>query len=96
MRQRKKLMMWSRIGLIAILVSFLSWLAIAGVPLLGLRAGAIVAVVAALAILAEVLFWAGLALVGKDTWQAIRSHGWRAPGQLIHLLVRGPSKPARS
>ena len=90
-------MMWFRIGLIAILVSFLSWLAIAGVPLLGLRAGASVAVVAALAIVAEVLFWAGLALVGKDTWQAIRSHGWRrASGQLIHLLVRGRSKPARS
>jgi len=90
-------MMWFRMGLIAILVSFLSWLAIAGVPLLGLRADASVAAVAALAILAEVLFWAGLALVGKDTWQAIRSHGWRrAPGQLIHLLVQGRSKPARS
>jgi hypothetical protein len=91
-------MMWFRIGLIAILLSFVSWLAILGVPFLGLQADAKVAVVAALAILAEVLFWAGLALAGKDTWQAIRSYGWRrAPGRLIHCCSRGdPSWQSRS
>jgi hypothetical protein len=90
-------MMWFRVGLIAILLSFVGWLAILGVPFLGLQAGASVAVAAALAILAEILFWAGLALVGKDTWQAIRSHGWRrAPRQLINSLVQGRTKLAKS
>ncbi len=78
-----------RLGVVAIIVSFLPWLALAVAPLLGLpiagaAAGAIVA--------AEVLFWSGLALAGKDTWQAVKANGWRrAPGVLVRLLVRGRS-----
>ena len=39
---------------------------------------------------AELLFWAGLALAGKDTWRTIKAHGWgRAPRELVRLFVEG-------
>jgi hypothetical protein len=79
-----------RLGLVAIVLSFLPWLAIAAAPLFGLSLGASAGLVAGLAVAAEVLFWAGLAMAGKDTWQTIRARGWRrAPRALGRLLVHG-------
>jgi hypothetical protein len=81
---------WFRVGLIAIVASFLPWLAIAVAPLFGLSLGAGMGLVGALLVLAEVLFWTGLALAGKDTWQSIKAYGWRrAPRELGRLLVSG-------
>jgi hypothetical protein len=86
--------MWFRVGLMAIVLSFVPWLAIAAAPLLGLPLGAIAGLVAGSLVLAEVLFWAGLAMAGKDTWQTIKARGWRrAPRELSRLLVHGRPAP---
>ena len=79
-----------RVGLAAIALSFVPWMMIAAAPLLGLSLGASAGLVTGLAVGAEVLFWAGLALAGKDTWQTIKARGWRgAPRELGRLLVHG-------
>ena len=95
-----------RLGLIAIVLSVVPWLAIAGAPLLGLSLSAGAGLVAGALVVAEVLFWVGLALAGKDTWQTIKARGWRrAPRELARLLVHGrpeaprpatPAQPAES
>lgn len=87
-----------RIGLIAIVLSFVPWIALAVAPLLGLSLGAAAGLVAGSLLAAEALFWIGLALAGKDTWQTIRSRGWRrAPRELARLLVHGRSaSPTRT
>lgn len=79
-----------RIGLIAIVLSFVPWLAIAAAPLLGLSLAASAGLVAGALVGAEVLFWSGLALAGKDTWRTVKARGWRrAPRELARLLVHG-------
>jgi hypothetical protein len=79
-----------RLGLIAIALSVVPWLAVAAAPLLGLSLSASAGLVAGLAVVAEVLFWAGLAMVGKPAWQVIRARGVRhAPRELGRLLVQG-------
>ena len=85
-----------RAGLIAIVLSLVPWLAIAAAPLLGLSLTAGAGLVAGALVAAEVLFWVGLALAGKDTWQTIKSRGWRrAPRELLRLLVHGrPAVPS--
>jgi hypothetical protein len=85
-----------RIGLFAIALSFVPWLAIAAAPLLGLSLGESAGLVAGAAVVAEMLFWTGLAMAGRDTWHAIRTRGWRrAPRELFRLLVRGRPAPPR-
>jgi hypothetical protein len=79
-----------RVGLIAIALSVVPWLAIAAAPVLGLSLGASAGLVAGALLVAEVLFWVGLLMVGKPTWQAIKARGWRhAPRELGRLLVHG-------
>lgn len=86
--------MWFRVGLIAIVLSFVPWLAIAAAPLLGLSFGASAGLVAGSLVVAEVLFWTGLAMAGKDTWQTIKASGWRrAPRELSRLLIHGRPEP---
>jgi hypothetical protein len=84
-----------RFGILAIVASFLPWLAIALAPLVGLSLAGAAGFVGAAVVVAEVLFWGGLALAGKDTWQAVRAEGWRrAPRALTCLLVRGRPRAA--
>ena len=79
-----------RVGLIAIVLSFVPWLAIGAAPLLGLSLGASAGLVGVSLVVAEVLFWVGLALAGKDTWKTIKARGWRrAPHELTRLLIHG-------
>jgi hypothetical protein len=86
--------MWFRVGLIAIALSFVPWLFMAAAPLFGLSVAAGAGLVAGLLVVAEVLFWVGLALAGKDTWQAVKARGWRrAPRELGRLLVHGRPVP---
>ena len=89
--------MWFRVGLAAIALSFVPWLMIAAAPLFGLSLGASAGLVTGLLVVAEVLFWTGLTLAGKDTWQAVKARGWRrAPRELGRLLVHGrPQAPGR-
>jgi hypothetical protein len=86
-----------RLGILAIFASFLPWLAIALAPLVGLSRAGAAGFVGAAVVAAEILFWGGLALAGKDTWQAVRAKGWRrAPRALAHLLIRGRAHAASS
>jgi hypothetical protein len=79
-----------RVGLIALVLSFVPWLLVAATPLLGLTLGGAAGWVAGSLVAAEVLFWAGLALAGKDTWQTVKAQGWRrAPRALARLFVDG-------
>ncbi|HVH20969.1 MAG TPA: transporter suffix domain-containing protein, partial [Pseudonocardia sp.] len=64
-----------RVGLIAIVLSVVPWLAIGVAPLLGLSLGASAGLIGVSLVVAEVLFWTGLALAGKDTWQTIKARG---------------------
>ena len=86
--------MWFRVGLVAIALSFVPWVVIAAAPLLGLSLAASAGLVAGLLVAAEVLFWSGLALAGKETWQTVKARGWRhAPRELGRLLVHGRETP---
>ncbi len=96
--------MWFRVGIVAIVASFVAWIVIALAPLVGplvgMSLGQGAGFVGVILVIAEVLFWAGLALAGKDTWRTVKVHGWRrAPGELTKLLVHGrpvqaPERPA--
>jgi hypothetical protein len=84
-----------RVGLIAIALSVVPWIVVAATPLLGLSLGAVAGLVAGSLVAAEVLFWAGLALVGKDTWQTVKAQGLRrAPRELARMFVHGRRTPA--
>ena len=85
-----------RLGLIAIVLSVVPWLAIAGAPLLGLSLSAGAGLVAGALVVAEVLFWVGLALAGKDTWQTIKARGWRRAHASwpVYWCRAGPSRRA--
>lgn len=91
--------MWFRVGIVAIVASFAVWVVIALAPLVGpvvgLSLGEAGGAIGVLLVIAEVLFWAGLALAGKDTWRTVKVHGWRrAPGELTKLLVHGRPEQA--
>jgi hypothetical protein len=86
-----------RLGILAIIASFLPWLAIALAPLVGLSLSGAAGLVGAALITAEILFWSGLALAGKDTWHAVRANGLRrAPRALARLLTRGHPRSAQA
>lgn len=79
-----------RIGVLAIVISFLPWLALAVLPFAGLGGADTGVFVAVALIVAELLFWAGTAVVGRQVWQVIRRTGWRrAPAMLWRMLVSG-------
>ena len=86
-----------RLGILAIIASFVPWLAIALAPLVGLSLSGAAGLVGAALITAEILFWSGLALAGRDTWRAVRANGWRrAPRALARLLVRGRARSVQA
>ena len=86
-----------RLGILAIIASVLPWLAIALAPLVGRSLSGAAGLIGAALITAEILFWSGLALAGKDTWHAVRANGWRrAPRALARLLTRGRPRAARA
>ncbi len=86
-----------RLGVLLIVLSFLGWLLILAVPFLGLSGGAAVATGVGLAVGAEVIFWLGVVLIGRDSWTLAKKHGWRAvPGALWHTLRDGKPPPPRS
>jgi hypothetical protein len=79
-----------RVGAGLIVLSLLGWLMIPLVPVVGFRGGAALTAAAVLVVLAEILFWLGVVLIGRQTWELARSHGWRqVPAQLWRLLRYG-------
>lgn len=76
-----------KLGLGLIVVSFLPWLAIAVlVPLLPLPIAQKALLVPILAVVAEVLFWLGLLIVGKEA--ARRYRHYLSPGHLWKQLQK--------
>jgi hypothetical protein len=73
---------------VLIVLSCLCWVVI---PLLLLFTGLSGAVWAGgIAVVAEVSFWLGLVLAGRDTWKLARAHGWRGvPKALWHTFRTG-------
>jgi hypothetical protein len=64
-----------KLGLVLIVVSFLPWLAIVLiVPLLPLSITQKALIVPVLVVVAEVLFWLGLLVVGKEAAKAYRRY----------------------
>lgn len=69
------------------ILSFALWLLIPFVPFIGLPGLAVAGVVVGLLVAAEVVFWVGVLLAGRDTWDLARRHGWRkVPGALWRML----------
>ncbi|MGQ0576419.1 MAG: transporter suffix domain-containing protein [Pseudonocardia sp.] len=89
-----------RLGIVLIVGSFVLWLLIPLVPLVGFRGLAAAGAVAGLLVAAEVVFWIGVLLAGRDTWRLARTHGWRGvPGALWRMFrgadpAAGPTPPA--
>ncbi len=84
-----------RLGVLLIVLSFLGWLLILAVPFLGLNGGAAVATGVGLAIGAEVIFWLGVVLVGRDTWKLAKEHGWRSVPSALWRTLRDGKPPPR-
>ena len=86
------------VGLVA--ASFVCWIGVLGAPIIGrlssVRTG--VTVAGTSFVIAEVTFWIGLALMGRDSWAAAKKHGWRRlSGVLWEMLLHGaPSSKADS
>jgi len=81
-----------RAGVSLITLSFLPWMLIPCVPWLPFLTSVTekASTVAGLIIAAEILFWVGLLFAGKETWQAIKLHGWKkVPKRLFELLKTG-------
>lgn len=79
-----------RLGVALIVLSFVPWIFVAGTFLVGVSLTTGAGFVGGSLVGAEVMFWGGLALAGKDTWQAVKAAGWRgAPGELARLFVEG-------
>lgn len=80
-----------RAGVVLIALSCLCW---AGIPLLLLLGGLSGAVWAGvLAVVAEVLFWGGLVLAGRDTWKLAKTHGWRGVPRALWRAFRAGEVP---
>jgi hypothetical protein len=85
-----------RLGVVLLLLSALCWLLVPAVPFTGLGGGAATAVVGALVVGAEVVFWLGLVLAGRDTWRLAKQHGWRGvPRALWRVLREGKPSAER-
>lgn len=66
-----------KIGIILLLVSVLPWLAIPVAVWLAPTAGAKAAWSSALVAEAELLFWGGMLLSGRDVWTTAKRAGWK-------------------
>lgn len=85
-----------RLGMLAIVISFIPWLALAALPFAGLDSTGAGVLIAVAVIVAELLFWTGTAVVGHQVWQVIRRSGWRqAPAALLRMLARGRADGGR-
>jgi hypothetical protein len=63
-----------KLGLFLIIISFLPWLAMAILPFISLSVAQKALLVPALLVFAEVIFWLGALLVGKEVVQRYRRY----------------------
>ncbi len=79
-----------RIGVAAIALSILPYLAIPTLPLLEISNARRAAYAGAAVVIAELVFLLGVALAGRETWRTVRRTGFRrAPKELWRLLRMG-------
>jgi hypothetical protein len=86
--------MMVRIGVLLIVLSAVCWVLIPFVPAFGLRGMAAAGVAGGLVVGAEVVFWLGLVLAGRDTWRLAKEHGWRGTPKALWRLLRHGKAPA--
>jgi hypothetical protein len=85
-----------RIGVVLMVLSLLCWLVIPFAPVVGFQGAVLAAVIGGLVVVAEIVFWLGLILIGRDTWRLARERGWRrVPGALWRLLLDGRAPQPR-
>lgn len=60
------------IGWVLLLSACALWIAVIAIPFLSLSLGVKAALVTTCIIVAEILFWLGAILVGKNLWQMLR------------------------
>lgn len=82
-----------KIGVILMFASALPWLALPLAAWLAPTAGAKAAWSTGLFIAAEVLFWGGVLLAGRDVWNSAKQAGWK---RVIPELWRKLREPARA
>jgi hypothetical protein len=82
-----------KIGVILMFASALPWLAMPVAAWLAPSAGAKAVWSTALFIAAEVLFWGGVLLAGRDVWASAKQAGWK---RAIPELWRKLREPVRS
>lgn len=85
-----------RLGIAAILLSILPWPLIAALPLLDLSNGDRAMYAGILFVIAEVLFYGGILLAGKDVWKAARSGGLRRLPLTLWRHLRDGRPPVAS
>ncbi|SIH92567.1 transporter suffix domain-containing protein [Mycobacteroides abscessus] len=79
-----------RVGIALIVLSIAPWLWLCAALFFGVSLTAGVGLSAAAAVAAEVMFWSGLAVCGKDTLKAVKCSGMRrAPRELVRLFFHG-------
>ena len=79
-----------RLGVALMASSIVPWLLLPLVPFLPLSAAQAGTLAGGLLLSAELIFWPGLALAGRDAWQAARARGWRQlPGAMAQMLRTG-------
>lgn len=66
-----------RLGILLMLLSCIPWVMIPAVPWMAEEMGARAQLGAGLFVLAEVLFWVGVPLAGKEVLASFRAQGWR-------------------
>jgi len=77
-----------RVGVSAMIISRLCLLAIAVLPLLDIPGNQRATYAAALLVATPMLWWGGLALVGREAWRAARRHGWRQTPRYLWKVLR--------
>jgi hypothetical protein len=77
-----------QLGIGMIIAGLTAPLMILVAPFLGVMGPQLATFAATMAVCGEILFWAGVALAGRDTWRTIRSHGWRQTPRRMLEVVR--------
>ncbi len=85
-----------KIGVILMFASALPWLALPVAAWLAPTAAAKAAWSTGLFVGAEIMFWGGVLLAGRDVWNAAKEAGWRRVVPELWRKLRPSDGPARS
>ena len=83
-----------RLGLLLVGLKVLAWAVALGAPVAWGATTETAAWSGGTLVVSEVLFWIGIALLGKPVWTSIREKGWRrVPHALWHRFFYGDDEP---